>query len=102
MEPPSDAPSQHHNVQSLTTEDTEGKQRGLEIDDITRIAIGCAFKVHTALGPGLVESAYPRCLEHQIAKAGLLVESEVPLAIVYNGLRIERAFRVDLRVEKRV
>ena len=74
----------------------------MEVNDITKAAIGCAFKVHTALGPGLVESAYHRCLAHEIGKAGLLVESEVPLAIVYDGLRIERAFRIDLRVEKLV
>jgi len=74
----------------------------MEVNDITKAAIGCAFKVHTVLGPGLVESAYHRCLEHELAKAGLLVESEVPLAIVYDGLRIERAFRIDLRVEKLV
>ena len=74
----------------------------MEIDDITRLTIGCAFKVHTALGPGLLESAYHRCLVHELGKTSLVVESEVPLPIVYDGLRIERAFKVDLRIEKRV
>jgi GxxExxY protein len=72
----------------------------MEIDEITRAIIGCALKVHTALGPGLLESAYHRCLVRELEKAELLVESDVALPIVYEGLRIEAAYRVDLRVEK--
>ena len=74
----------------------------MEINEITKATIGCAFKVHSVLGPGLLESAYHRCLFHELEKSGLRVESELPLPIVYDGLRIERAFRVDLRVEQRV
>ena len=74
----------------------------MEIDDITGKIIGCAFKVHTALGPGLLESAYHRCLAHDLEKIGLCVESELALPICYEGLKIDAAFRVDLRVERRV
>jgi GxxExxY protein len=72
----------------------------MEVNDVTEIVIGCAFKVHTALGPGLLESAYHRCLVHDLEKTGLLVESEPALPIVYDDLKIDAAYRVDLRVEK--
>lgn len=72
----------------------------MEVDEITKRILGCAFKVHTALGPGLLESAYHRCLVHELKKTGMLVESEVSLPIVYDGLKIDAAYRVDLRVEK--
>jgi GxxExxY protein len=72
----------------------------MEINEITQLIIQCAIKVHSALGPGLLESAYHRCLIHELEKLELLVESEVALPIVYDGIRIEAAYRVDLRVEK--
>jgi GxxExxY protein len=72
----------------------------MEVNDVTQIVIGCAFKVHTARGPGLLESAYHRCLVHDVEKAGLLVESELALPIVYDDLKIDAAYRVDMRVEK--
>lgn len=71
----------------------------MEVNDVTQIVIGCAVKVHTALGPGLLESAYHRCLVHDVEKAGLLVESELALPIVYDDLKIDAAYRVDMRVE---
>ena len=74
----------------------------MEVNDITKRILGCAFKVHTALGPGLLESAYHRCLAYELQKTGMLVESEISLPIVYDGLKIDAAYRVDLRVEKKV
>ena len=74
----------------------------MEIDQITGTIIGCAIKVHSALGPGLLESAYHRCLVHELQKAGLGVESELSLPIIYDGLKIDAAYRVDLRVERSV
>ena len=72
----------------------------MELNEVTHTVIGCALKVHSALGPGLLENAYHRCLARELEKIGLRVESEVALPIVYDGLRIEGAYRVDLRVEK--
>ena len=72
----------------------------MELNEVTHTVIGCALKVHTALGPGLLENAYHRCLARELEKIGLRVESGVALPIVYDGLRIEGAYRVDLRVEK--
>ncbi len=74
----------------------------MDVNEVTRKILGGAFKVHTALGPGLLESAYHRCLAHEIQKIGMLVESEVSLPIMYDGLKIDAAYRVDLRVEKKV
>ena len=72
----------------------------MEINEVTHAIIGCALKVHTALGPGLLESAYHKSLARELEKIGLRVESQITLPIVYEGLRIEAAHRVDLRVEK--
>jgi GxxExxY protein len=84
----------------FTTEDKEETPRGIEVNDITKRILGCAFKVHTALGPGLLESAYHRCLAYELQKNGLFVESEISLPIVYDGLKIDAAYRVDLRMER--
>lgn len=71
----------------------------MEINEITQTIIGCAIRVHSALGPGLLESAYRRCLIHELEKFDIVVESEVSLPIVYDGLKIDAVYRVDLRVE---
>src|SRR5437868_7789607 len=60
------------------------------------------MKVHSALGPGLLESAYAVCLKHELMKRGLKVASEVPLPVVYDGIRLEAGYRLDLVVEDTV
>jgi GxxExxY protein len=74
----------------------------MEVNDITYSIIGCAIRVHSTLGPGLLESAYHRCLMHALEQSGMLVESELALPISYEGLKIDAAYRVDLCVEKTV
>jgi len=74
----------------------------MDINEITGIIVDRAMKVHSALGPGLLESAYRRCLIHELQKNHLIVESEISLPIVYDGLKINAAYRVDIRVEKKV
>ena len=61
-------------------------------------AIGCAIEVHRTLGPGLLESAYKTCLLHELARAGLPVQAEVPFPILYKGELLECGFRADLIV----
>lgn len=68
------------------------------INEVTQAIIGCAMKVHSALGPGLLESAYFHCLLHELQKLPLLVESEVSLPIAYDGIKIDAAYRIDFRV----
>lgn len=74
----------------------------MELNKITEQIIGAAMKVHSALGPGLLESAYEACLKHELTKCGLACESEVALPVIYDGLRIECGYRLDLLVEKQV
>lgn len=66
---------------------------------ITEAIIGAAMKVHSELGPGLLESAYRACLKHELMKAGLNVRAEVPLPINYDGVILDVGYRIDLVVE---
>ncbi|MGE5206721.1 MAG: GxxExxY protein [Chlamydiota bacterium] len=72
------------------------------INEITRTIIGAAMKVHSALGPGLLESAYEACLLFELHDAGLKAESQVPLPVIYKGVRIDLGYRLDLVVEDSV
>ena len=60
------------------------------------------MKVHSALGPGLLESAYKACLAHELRKRGLRVVSELALPIVYDGVTIDVGYRIDMLVEDAV
>lgn len=71
-------------------------------DSLTRKVIGCAIKVHRALGPGLLESAYQACLSHELVKSGLAVAREVPVPVVYDGIRHDCGYRLDILVENEV
>jgi GxxExxY protein len=71
-------------------------------DAVTGEIIDGAMKVHTALGPGLLESVYEACLVHELQQRGLTVNSQVALPVVYDGIRIEAAYRIDLLVESTV
>lgn len=71
-------------------------------EEIGRAILDSGMKVHTALGPGLLESAYEACLAHEIRKRGLRVETQVALPIVYDGERLEAGYRIDLLVEDAV
>ena len=73
-----------------------------EINDLTQKVIGCAMRVHTALGPGLLESAYKECLFFESVRSGLLVEKEKPMPLVYNEVRLECGYRLDLLYESKV
>lgn len=70
--------------------------------DLTARIIGCAMKVHSALGPGLLESCYEACLAHELAKAGLSVSRQSELPVEYDGVRVDAGFRIDLLVENAV
>jgi GxxExxY protein len=74
----------------------------LELNDVTRDIIGAAMRVHSALGPGLFESVYERCLTHELKELGRHVQNQLTYPVIYDGIRIGRAFRIDLLVECRV
>ena len=67
--------------------------------DLTRRILDCAFRVHSELGPGLLESAYQACLEEELRLAELRSHREVPLKIKYRGIEIDCAYRADFIVE---
>lgn len=71
----------------------------MTINDITGQIVDAAIKVHTALDPGLLESAYEACLAFELTKRGLRVERQVGLPVNYDGVRIDVGYRIDLLVE---
>jgi GxxExxY protein len=78
------------------------KSHNLQRNEISGAVVDAAMKIHSALGPGLLESAYAVCLKHELIKRGLRVACEVPLPVVYDGLRLEAGYRLDLVVEDTV
>ena len=73
-----------------------------ETDEVASKIVDAAFAVHTALGPGLLESVYEVYLLHELNKRGLKAERQVLLPVVYDNLRLDAGFRLDLVVEERV
>ncbi len=71
-------------------------------NEISKIIFDCGIKVHRKLGVGLYETVYEQCLEHELKKAGLKVERQKEINVIYEELIIERAFRVDMLVEDKV
>lgn len=74
----------------------------MNIDQITGEVVDSAIKVHSVLGPGLLESAYTACLAHELRKRGLEVRVQFELPIEYEGLTIDIGYRVDLLVQSQV
>src|SRR5437016_12709677 len=77
-------------------------RRGLPDYELTQKVIGCAMKVHSALGPGLLESAYQECLCYELLRAGLFVEKQKPMPLVYSEVRLDCGYRIDIMVENRL
>lgn len=71
-------------------------------NEIARMIVHAAYKVHTKLGPGLLESVYETVLAHELKKASLNVTAQVPIPILYDGMKLEGGFRADLVVENKV
>ncbi|MEQ8807840.1 MAG: GxxExxY protein [Imperialibacter sp.] len=71
-------------------------------NQLTEKIIGCAIKVHRALGPGLLESSYQECLYYELVKSGLYVEKEKSMPLIYDGVVLECGYRIDLFVEKQI
>ena len=71
-------------------------------NEIGKLVIDASMKVHTALGAGLLETVYETCLAHELEKQGLTVKKQAALPIVYDDLRVDNAFRIDLLVDDKV
>ena len=78
------------------------ENRAVEKNEISGAVVDAAMKIHSALGPGLLESAYAACLKHELVKRGLKVACEVPLPVVYDDVRLDAGYRLDLVVEDTV
>ncbi len=68
-------------------------------EEIAKKIVEAAYRVHKALGPGLLESVYEKCFVHELRKMGCEVQSQVPVPIDYDDLRIDEAFRADVLVD---
>lgn len=71
-------------------------------NEISKIVFDCALNVHKALGPGLLESAYEECMFYEIKKTGINVEKQKPLPLIYEDVKLEIGYRVDLIIENKV
>jgi len=71
-------------------------------NELSKKIIGCAIEVHKQLGPGLLESAYQECLYYELKQAGLNVQKEKPMPIVYKEVKLDHGYRIDLLVEEKV
>ena len=71
----------------------------MDENEVAKIVVDSAYQIHKTLGPGLLEKAYEECLCYELRKRGLMVEKEKLLPIIYDDLKIENAYRIDLLVE---
>jgi GxxExxY protein len=71
-------------------------------NEIATIVVDVAYQIHTKLGPGLLESVYQKIIAHELRKRGLSVDEELPLPVVWEEVKMELGFRVDLFVNRKV
>lgn len=71
-------------------------------DELATLTIGKAIEVHRALGPGLLESAYQECLFYELLQAGLFVEREKAMPLIYKEVTLEQGYRLDLLIENKL
>ena len=74
----------------------------MDENSLSNLVINRALKVHTALGAGLLESSYQECLYYELKQAGLFVEKEKPLPLIYEAVKLECGYRVDLFIERKL
>src|SRR3954465_9631603 len=71
-----------------------------QLEELSRSLVDCAFKVHHALGPGLLESVYEACLCVELGKRGIRYDRQVPIPVIYDGQKIDAGLRLDLLIDK--
>lgn len=76
--------------------------QSLNENQLSKIIFDCALKVHRKLGPGLLESSYEECMFYELGKSGLHVVKQKPLPLIYEEVKLEIGYRVDLLVENKV
>jgi len=73
-----------------------------DLEKLGKTILDCSFKVHTALGAGMLESSYETCLAYELNKSELKVLSQEKLPIIYDGMKLEAGYRIDLLVEDEI
>lgn len=96
----------------LTTKDSKSNTKGhkvsyfafqhMELEDVFKKTLDCSYHIHSALGPGLLESAYQECLFYELMQSGLFVEKQKPMPLIYKEVKLEVGYRIDLLVEHKV
>lgn len=71
-------------------------------EEVFKKILDCSYRVHTALGPGLLESSYEECLFYELRQEGLLAEKQKPLPLVYHEVKLDIGYRLDIIVENQV
>ena len=71
-------------------------------NELSKVVVDVAFQIHKTLGPGLLESVYQKILAHELRKGGLEIEEEVPLPVVWDDIKLDIGFRVDLYVNRKL
>ena len=74
----------------------------MEIEKTFKSILDCSFAVHSALGPGLLESSYVECLAYELEESGFKVEKQVPLPLIYKSVKLDVGYRIDLLVDRRI
>jgi GxxExxY protein len=74
----------------------------MDEDRLSNIVIGLAINVHKNLGPGLLESAYEECLFYELTKNGLFIEKQKPMPLIYEEVKLDCGYRIDLMVERKL
>ncbi len=74
----------------------------IDLNEISYKIIGCAYNVHSDLGPGLLESTYETCLEYELISFGYKVERQKPLPVIYKDIKLSAGYRIDLLIEDKV
>jgi GxxExxY protein len=74
----------------------------MDENEIAKIVVNCALKVHKTLGPGLLESSYVHCLCYELSKEGLSCEREKALPLIYEEVHLDQGYRLDLIIEGKV
>ena len=71
-------------------------------NELSRVVFDCALKVHQTLGPGLLESAYEECLFYELKKTGLEIQKQKPLPLVYEEVKLDVGYRLDIIIENKL
>ena len=89
-------------MQTLKTTGEQPVPPPAALREVTGAVVDSAFKVHSRLGPGLLEAVYESCLQYELERRGLRVQRQVCLPVVYEGMRFETGYRLDMLVEASV